>query len=67
MLHALVADMSDILFVNPMRYSSLVGAAADEWCLITIIAYFGTFVHDKIASVWVHHIPACNNQVSCAY
>ncbi len=25
-----------------MRYSYLVGAAADEWCFIIIIAYFGT-------------------------
>ncbi len=55
MLHASCADMSDILFVNPMRYSCLVGAAAAEWCLNIIIAYFGTFVHDKIASVWVRH------------
>ena len=35
--------MGDILFVNPMRYSSFVGAAADEWCLIISTAYsFGT-------------------------
>ncbi len=45
--------LSDILFVNPMRYSSFVGPAADEWCLIVIIAYFGTFLRDKIATVWV--------------
>ncbi len=25
-----------------MRYSYFVGAAADEWCLIIIITYFGT-------------------------
>ncbi len=40
--------MSDILFVNPMRYSSFVGAAADEWNLIIRTAYSWDFVHDKI-------------------
>ncbi len=43
--------MSGILFVTSMRYSSLVGAAADEWCLIISTAYIWDFVHDKIASV----------------
>ncbi len=39
--------MSDILFVNPMRYSSFVRATADEWCLIISTAYFWDFVHDN--------------------
>ncbi len=67
LLDASFADMSDILFVNPMRYSSLVGTAAAEWCLLISTAYFWDLVHDKIASIWVRHYPACNNQVSCAY
>ena len=25
------------------------------------------FVDDKLASVWIRHCPACNNQISCAY
>ncbi len=55
LLHAPFADMCDILFVNPMRYSYLVGAADHEWCLTISTAYFGDFVHDKIASVWVRY------------
>ena len=67
LLYASLADMCDILVVNPMRYFSLVGAAAAEWCLIISTVHFWDFVHDQIASVWVRHYPACNNQVSCAY
>ncbi len=59
LFHASFADMSHIFFYKSYEInSSFVRAAAAEWCLIIIIAYFGTLCMIKspvFGFVITHH------------